>query len=127
MSTRVPQPQNDRIQRFVNRGFSEFSLQHNVYCVPVDQVRQVVFEISTGASVLICVHADHNSQAEQQRVEELDGILHELFSGRTVFPPFPPPKGDDESESPPTVLDCGFSQGAWIQHFMDEFGEDCRC
>ncbi|KAK3680938.1 hypothetical protein LTR37_021024 [Vermiconidia calcicola] len=94
MANRVPQPQGDQCLQAYNRKFSRFSLQNNVHCVPVDQ-------------------------NEQQRLEELDGILRE-FHGRTVFPPFPPPGGDDE----PVVLDCGCGQGAWIDNFMDEFGPD---
>ena len=39
MANRVPQPEDDQLTVFTRRMFSSFSLQHNVYCVPVDQVR----------------------------------------------------------------------------------------
>ena len=39
MANRVPQPQGDEVLRAYNRTYSRFALEHNVYCVPVDQVR----------------------------------------------------------------------------------------
>lgn len=35
----IPQPEGDELLEFTGRKFSRFSLQHNVYGIPIDQVR----------------------------------------------------------------------------------------
>ncbi len=36
---RIPQPEGDELLQFSGRKFSRFSLEHNVYGIPIDQVR----------------------------------------------------------------------------------------
>lgn len=38
MASTVPQPVGDQVMVAYNRGFSQFSLLNNVFCVPIDQV-----------------------------------------------------------------------------------------
>ncbi len=38
MANQVPQPTDDRVTDIGRRLFSQFALENNVYCVPVDVV-----------------------------------------------------------------------------------------
>lgn len=38
----MPQPQNDLVSQVATRWYANFSLQHNVHCIPVDEVSVVV-------------------------------------------------------------------------------------
>ncbi|KAK3116732.1 hypothetical protein LTR53_002565 [Teratosphaeriaceae sp. CCFEE 6253] len=40
----VPQPQDDRTYSFADRTFAQFSLQHDVHCIPVDQDEIVLLQ-----------------------------------------------------------------------------------
>jgi len=44
MST-IPQPQNNRVVSFGNRIFAAFALEHNVHCIPVDEVSTMHFPV----------------------------------------------------------------------------------
>ncbi|KAK3620280.1 hypothetical protein LTR56_023494 [Elasticomyces elasticus] len=91
--TTVPQPTDDHTLVFDGRTFARFSLAHNTYCLPVDQVGD-----------------------EEERCDALNKILRTLHNGRAVLVPFPPSGVDDIR-----VLDCGFGKGAWIEDCLAEY------
>ena len=63
-------------------------------------------------------------QEENERVEELDSVLQELFDySRVVFPLLPTAGGSDASV---TVLDCGCGSGVWIDRLLNEATVECE-
>jgi len=59
-------------------------------------------------------------QAEEERLNELNRILREVFDNRVVLIPQWPPPGVEE----PQVLECGVGKGAWVEDLLGEY-EDC--
>ena len=48
-------------------------------------------------------------------------VLFQGTQGREVLPPIPPLEDDEDSDSLPTVLDCGFGGGGWIERMLEEY------
>ncbi|KAK4959905.1 hypothetical protein LTR10_002793 [Elasticomyces elasticus] len=89
--TAVPQPTDDSTIEFCGRTFARFSLEQNIYCLPVDQ-------------------------DEEERCDALNKIVRTICNGRAVLVPFPPSGVDDIR-----VLDCGFGKGAWVEDCLAEY------
>lgn len=67
-------------------------------------------------------------QTEQQRIDGLDELLHQLFQERPVLPEIPSISRQDggrRRSSSFSVLDCGCGQGNWIERFMEETSGTC--
>ncbi|KAF2145231.1 uncharacterized protein K452DRAFT_316320 [Aplosporella prunicola CBS 121167] len=77
-----------------DREFQKFSVDHEIYCVPVDAL---AFCMLNGRDTL-------GIGEEEERLENQHQILRYLFDDRLFFPPL---------QNPLKVLDCGYGRGNW--------------
>jgi hypothetical protein len=88
-----------------DRTFQEFSLERNIYHIPVDEVCQPC----TLTAVLPL-------QDEENRLMLEDEIFHKVFEERLFFP---------DVRNPKNILDCGYGRGSWAVKVAERY-EDCQ-
>ncbi|KAF5863161.1 hypothetical protein ETB97_010506 [Aspergillus alliaceus] len=79
------------------REFQKFSIDHQIFFEPVDEVRS---EKSGSRTKLTAVHR----QEEAERLELQHQVFSKVFDNRLIFPPIPRPR---------KVLDCGYGTASW--------------
>ncbi|KAL0261718.1 hypothetical protein SLS55_003148 [Diplodia seriata] len=88
-----------------DREFQKFSIDNQIYCVPVDEPGIPSWEYG-GQDLLERSNRRElrRQQDEEQRLESQHQILRYLFEGRLFFPPI---------QRPTKILDCGYGRGNW--------------
>lgn len=118
MAVNVPLPTDDRVVQQHGRYFSYYGLVHNAYAVPIDWVCR----LRLPPMFMLTVH-----QKEQEQSADLDELVREAVGGRSLYVPLPTPVRVRNAGTAmatddllPTVLDCGFGSGRWIEALLQE-------
>jgi hypothetical protein len=92
-----------------DRTFQNYSIQNNVYPVPVDEVctdLMSVYDVSARGclSLAISLFLLTYPQEEEERLIAQHHLFLDIFDGRLFFPPL---------QYPRRILDLGYGRGNW--------------